>query len=978
MASPTNSGTRDIPLKFAKGLTELVNAEWENGHFLAAVSPITADLLRYWFEPSFCDVRDRNFHDGQRQAILNAIYVHEVLKSNSVVDMYAHLSNVTDTSYIDQNFTDVITADKYRYPKYCVKMATGTGKTWVLNALLIWQYLNAKYQTSNGVKYTKNFLLIAPGLIVYERLLDAFRGKEIALGRRDFETSDLKSNQELFVPEKYRQDVFSFIQNAVADKKEIGNKTTGGGIIAITNWHKLNEDTPDGESETQIMGFDFGDTQNMASEILPVTPGVASGNALDALDAKYLRGGVIEYLAGLPDLCVFNDEAHHIHESKSNGIVAEVEWQRALNTIADPKGNSFIQIDFSATPYIVTGGGKNRTKHFFPHIVTNFELATAMKAGFVKTFILDKRKELGALSNAEIEFKAVREGKQVIGLSEGQRLMLRAGLSRLNILREDFENFKTKKSPKMLVICEDTDVSPFVVDFLRSEGLAEDDIMRIDSNRKGEIPPDEWEQTKQQLFNMDKSDKPKVVVSVMMLREGFDVNSICVIVPLRSSEAPILLEQVLGRGLRLMWREPEFQDSKAENRHNIYDLKQEPVNYLDTLFVIEHPAFEKFYDDLDKSLLVEEPSPRPKGGGRVLGDMISVGLKPNFAELNLFWPRIVKDKEETMSGDVISVESMNQWDGARLDDLKKLVPNDNDERFVGVEMQVKTRFGEYRVRGDIFNAKSYNEYLQKMLNTIIVNMAKMSSKGHKAELPLMQIDQALLMRTIDKYIRTRLFGQEFDPLVDGNWRVLILSNGQILQHTLTELSKAVYEMHTRIDVAEAVVEKHWFSQVDTMFGRENFALDIKKSIYEKTFYPSTTKLEKDFLEYCDADSAVERLIKIDEHKHPFAHLRYLRQDGMLGTYHPDFMVKIGNKMYVVETKGDDRAKTADVCSKETSAVDWVAKINELPESERMGCEWSYVLLTGSNFYALRDQNANIQDILSHSKLTRTRAQGTLI
>ena len=344
----------------------------------------------------------------------------------------------------------------------------------------------------------------------------------------------------------------------------------------------------------------------------------------------------------------------------------------------------------------------------------------------------------------------------------------------------------------------------------------------------------------------------------------------------------------------------------------------------------------------------------------------------------MFWPRIIKDKEETLSGDVISVENMKSWDGARLEDLKQLVPNDNDERFVGVEMQVKTRFGEYKVRGDIFNAKSYNEYLQKMLNTIIVNMAKMSSNGHKTELPLMQIDQALLMRTIDKYVRTRLFGQNFDPLVDGNWRVLILSNGQILQHTLTELSKAIYEMHTNIDVAEAVVEKHWFSEVDTMFGRENFALDIKKSIYEKTFYPSTSNLEKEFLEYCDADGAVERLIKIDEHKHTFAHLRYLRKDGMLGTYHPDFMVKIGNKIYVVETKGDDRADNVDVRSKEVSAVDWVTKINELPESDRMGCEWSYVLLTGGNFHALSDQNASIKEMLEHCKLTRTRAQGILI
>ena len=88
--------------------------------------------------------------------------------------------------------------------------------------------------------------------------------------------------------------------------------------------------------------------------------------------------------------------------------------------------------------------------------------------------------------------------------------------------------------------------------------------------------------------------------------------------------------------------------------------------------------------------------------------------------------------------------------------------------------------------------------------------------------------------------------------------------------------------------------------------------------------------------------------------------------------------EIGNKMYVVETKGDNMAQNPDVHSKETSAVDWVAKINELPESERMGCEWSYVLLTGGNFDALRSQNASIQQILDYCRLTRTRAQGTLI
>ena len=62
---------------------------------------------------------------------------------------------------------------------------------------------------------------------------------------------------------------------------------------------------------------------------------------------------------------------------------------------------------------------------------------------------------------------------------------------------------------------------------------------------------------KEKLFNIDRYAQPKVIVSVLMLREGFDVNNICVVVPLRASTASILLEQTIGRGLRLMWREPE-------------------------------------------------------------------------------------------------------------------------------------------------------------------------------------------------------------------------------------------------------------------------------------------------------------------------------------------------------------------------------------------------------------------------------------
>ena len=293
MPNRTNTGTGEYPLLFAKELTKIVNAEWENGNILRAVTPVTADLLKWWFEETFTSVRDRNFHQGQRQAILNAIYVHEVLKSPSVSETYARIAQDTLESITSPGVLEEVAKSKYNNPKMCVKMATGTGKTWVLNALLIWQYLNAKYYDPAfaPVKYTKNFLIIAPGLIVYERLLDAFKGKEQPDKTRDFNTSDIKQNEELFLPDRYRDDIYSFVQNSVAEKSDIKNKSTADGLIAITNWHALREEIEESEPDLDIAGTDLDNTKEIVNDILPLTPGVSAGNSLDTLDSRYGRGG---------------------------------------------------------------------------------------------------------------------------------------------------------------------------------------------------------------------------------------------------------------------------------------------------------------------------------------------------------------------------------------------------------------------------------------------------------------------------------------------------------------------------------------------------------------------------------------------------------------------------------------------------------------------------------------------------------------
>ncbi|MDR1762892.1 MAG: DEAD/DEAH box helicase family protein [Dysgonamonadaceae bacterium] len=958
------------PLEMAKRLSQIVNNAWTNGEILEKVTPTTADLLNFWFSENFVSERTKNFHLGQRQAILNAIYCHEILKIASVADVYAAVSEMSESAFVGSDFMLQLAQDKNAYPKYCVKMATGTGKTWVLNALLIWQYLNAKHPSpvreGTGVRFTTNFLLVAPGLIVYERLLDAFKGKIGENGSRDFNSSDLKQNEELFIPDQYRQSVYGFVQNSVVEKQEIGRKTTGDGMIAITNWHLLNDDDEqETESAIHTAGFPFADTQNLINDLLPVSPGITAGNALDTLDARFLRGGELDFLANLPDICIFNDEAHHIHEIKTSTETTEVEWQKALNKISAGKGQNFLQIDFSATPYNTQGSGQTKAKYYFPHIIVDFDLTTAMHAGLVKSFVLDKRKEIASLSNEELEFRAIRnERNKVVALSEGQRIMLRAGLSKLKLLEENF----AEKPPKMLVVCEDTTVSPLVVDFLKAEGLGKYDVMQIDSDRKGNITAAEWDTVKQKLFNIDKYTQPKVIVSVLMLREGFDVSNVCVIVPLRSSQAPILLEQVLGRGLRLMWREAEYDEIKAQNRENLYKKKIAPVSMHDMLYVVEHPAFERFYEDLDESIFAFDDR-ETFTSQNILGDMITADLKENYADYDMFIPLIIKDKEETLQNAELSVENL-QSSPFSLDQLKRMIPNDDAERFISEEPKIKTQFGEYRVKGDIFTANSYNEYLQRMLNAITVNIG-----SYNKQLPLMQVNQTAVISTIDKYIRTKLFSREFNPLDDNNWRVLMVAKSGIVEHIMRELSKTIYAMQNNVNVEDAVVVKRWFSEVPNLKIRENFSLDIIKSIYTKTGYPSNKGIfERDFLCTCDADSEVERIVKISETRHAFTRLHYVRTDGMLASYFPDFMVKTAEKIYVVETKAEKDVANANVQAKQRSAIEWIDKINELPPDSRMNARWYYVLLDDTTFYTLKSQNATMRDIFERLIMTKNRLE----
>ena len=532
-----------------------------------------------------------------------------------------------------------------QHPKYCLKMATGTGKTWVLQAILYWQLLNA-IRAPADPRFTRNFLIVAPGLIVYQRLLDAFRGKTRE-GKPEWETSDLARNKDLFVPGTYRDEVIRFVQGNICPKEDLGVKVTAGGVIGITNWQQIqreDEELSADDTGVEAPGI-LPDVKNVAASALPLSPGTSAGNSLEMLNRRFERGGTLRYLSELPSLMVFNDEAHHIHEGIKEGEITEVEWQKSLRKISEPKGHRFVQIDFSATPFNQIGSGQKAKAVYFPHIIADFDLRAAMRAGLVKSLVLDKRRELGALANAELQFKADRDEHGNPVLSEGQRIMVRAGLTKLQKLEREFGTLDSSRHPKMLVVCEDTTVTPLVAEYLTEAGLASEEILRVDSNRKGELPEDEWGQLRERLFDMDVHPKPRVVISVLMLREGFDVNNICVIVPLRTTGAKILLEQTVGRGLRLMWRGNEYDDQKRENRELI-KTGQEPKSLIDVLSIVEHPKFEEFYEQLRKDGYEFAEASPTDAGTRSTGDLIPVGLRDGFEAFDFSIPFVMRECDE--------------------------------------------------------------------------------------------------------------------------------------------------------------------------------------------------------------------------------------------------------------------------------------------------------------------------------------------
>src|SRR5437660_12080708 len=320
----------DITAKLRSGacvpaLREAVKS-WKAGG-CKGITDTTHTLVNYWFEASHKTRTGMAFkyYDFQREAIETLIYVWEVEKVRTRKDLLERYA---------QNIQDLHLPPDDGFARYCTKMATGSGKTKVMALAIAWQYFNARREQDEIAKdYAKTFLLIAPNVIVLERLKADF-----VAGR-------------IFREDPIRPKEFDIFWDFDCVMRGEGERAHSEGVLFLTNIQQFYERADRSED----------DEPDAITAVLGPKPPAQKQEQIDFAEGIARRAG---------QLVVINDEAHHTHDEAT-------EWNAVIQRLHE-KTPLTAQLDFSATPRFT------KTGTIFPWTVSDYPLKQAIVENVVK------------------------------------------------------------------------------------------------------------------------------------------------------------------------------------------------------------------------------------------------------------------------------------------------------------------------------------------------------------------------------------------------------------------------------------------------------------------------------------------------------------------------------------------------------------------------------------------------------------------
>jgi type III restriction enzyme len=836
-------GRRASALLLVGKMREAVDA-WRDAGYPGA-SDTTLDLFRWWFEEA-ASQSDSGFapYWGQREAVETLVYLVEVAGIADMQELISTYAGLPASAYRFQTTTaggrqveitgmpEPIDLPPPELARYAFKMATGSGKTIVMAMLIAWYYFHARREA--GSPMTDNFLVIAPNVIVFERL------------RVDFQDLRVFRERDL-VPPGWSLDLRVILRGDSAEPASHGN-------LVVTNIQQLY----DREN-------DMGNMSNPVQALLgkkPVGGSETSGRP------------ILERIRELERLLVINDEAHHVHDE-------DLAWNKTIQDLhRSVPGGLAGWLDFTATPRFRNGA-------YFPWVVCDYPLAQAVEDGIVKAPMIVRlvdKADPGAVTGKNLVLK--------------YHDWLVAGVDRLKQHEKAFKAIPGAK-PVMFVMCESIQHADLVGAWLRDKAggrLKDDEVLVIHTDKEGEIRKSDLDQLREAARKIDEADsRIRAVVSVLVLREGWDVRNVTIVLGLRPGTAAskILPEQAVGRGLRLM--------------------QALGPDYRQVLEVMGTPAFEEFVKELEAEgvqvpvklgkptdpITIQPLAERKKFDIRI--PRTSAGLKRTYKRIEDFDP-----------GSAQAV-----FDASDLKSLKRL-------RVEIEDAMTRIKLGEEGVA--VPAPPLGNDVVAAITNRV----------QEKAGLTM---GFAELLPVVKTYLRKRAFGEKVE--LDAPEVRQFLSQFLNQDKVASYLARQLGELTTEDTALVVQPEPLALSKTPPFLWRRQ-KLDCTKTIFNHVavFNP----FEAAFAGFLDRVPDVDRFAALAETFTGFW-VDYLKPSGAIGRYFPDWVVvqktKEGPVNWIVETKGRVWPGTE---AKDAAVDRWCTEV-----TASTGEPWKYVRVNQIEF-----------------------------
>ena len=785
--------------------------EFRDGGYVGA-SDTSKSLLNWWFnEPHLLPRADGTmvefqYYFAQREALETIIYLYDVVCAKDEFDMMRFDS------------TGAVSAQMFdeTWRRYVIKMATGSGKTKVMSLALAWSFFHKLYEPDSEL--SRNFLVIAPNIIVLDRIYHDFQGLRIF-----FEDPVLPDNG--FDGRNWRDDF-----QLTLHKQDEVNAVRPTGNIFLTNIHRVytGEDIPPSSGDDDTMDYFLGKRPTGSTT-----------------DSKVDLGMIVR---DIDELMVINDEAHHIHD-------ARLAWFQSIqdihNRLLQKGGALSLQLDVTATP-------KHSNGAIFVQTVSDYPLVEAISQNVVKHPVLpDAASRTKLVEQQSAKYTERYEDYIHLGVVEWRKACE--------------EHRKVGKKAILFVMTDDTRNCDDVAEYLESRYLElKDAVLVIHTKNNGEISEAATGKAKEELEKLrkqaneidDLGNQYKAIVSVLVLKEGWDVRNVTTIVGLRAytAKSNILPEQTLGRGLRKMY----------------------PGAVEEYVSVVGTDAFMDFVESIQAEGVELERQAMGKGTKPKTPLVIEVDnsnstkdIEVLDIEIPVLTPRVYREYKNLTA---LSAEEMD------FEPVKYQIFSDEEQREI-VFKDITTGEVKHTTTLDKAGVADYRSVVAYFARTVMKELRLVGGYD-------------VLYGKIKEFIQDALFNQSVDLELPNTLRNL--SELSATKTVIETFKKAINMLTVRDRGTSEIRDMIKLRQTRPFVAKDQNYIIPKKSVFNRIIGDSHFELEfASFLESCgDVISYAKN--------YPSVHFKldYVNADGNISNYYPDFLVKLsGDRIVVVETKG---------------------------------------------------------------------------